>query len=208
MGRRSVILKAIIALALVWGVVWAVRTWAGSRKITAERVEKEIKEVEFEDWSTNMGRSDDPAEREKEIRNIAEMINRLDFKEREKNRENRSGEEFYKKLSPEERTLFVDLTVMESMNRFMAALDELKPAERKRFVMQALREIDDGRTAEEMTRVRALGDNLLDRISEEGMRAYFTKASADTKLDLAPLLEAMNEVMQGMRGNQFGPGRR
>lgn len=208
MGRRSVILKAIIALALVWGVVWAVRTWAGSRKVTAERVEKEIKEVEFEDWSANMGRSDDPAEREKEIRNIAEMINRLDFKEREKNRENRSGEEFYKKLSPEERTLFVDLTVMESMNRFMAALDELKPAERKRFVTQALREIDDGRTAEEMTRVRALGDNLLDRISEEGMRAYFTKASADTKLDLAPLLEAMNEVMQGMRGNQFGPGRR
>ena len=208
MGRRSVILKAIIALALVWGIVWGVRAWAGSRKITAERVEKEIKATDLEDWSSNKGRSDDPAEREKEIRQIAEMINRLDFREREKNRENRSGEEFYKKLSPEERTLFVDLTVMESMNRFMAALDELKPAERKRFVMQALREIDDGRTAEEMTRVRALGDNLLDRISEEGMRAYFTKASADTKLDLAPLLEAMNEVMQGMRGNQFGPGRR
>ena len=208
MGRRSVILKAIIALALVWGIVWGVRAWAGSRKITAERVEKEIKATDLEDWSSNKGRSDDPAEREKEIRQIAEMINRLDFREREKNRENRSGEEFYKKLSPEERTLFVDLTVMESMNRFMAALDELKPAERKRFVMQALREIDDGRTAEEMTRVRALGDNLLDRISEEGMRAYFTKASADTKLDLAPLLEAMNEVMQGMRGNQFGAGRR
>ncbi len=208
MGRRSVILKAVIALALVWTLVWGIRTWAGSRKITAERVEKEIKAVEFEDWSENKGRSDDPAEREKEIREIAEMINRLDFREREKNRENRSGEEFYKKLSPEERTLFVDLTVMESMNRFMAALDELKPAERKRFVMQALREIDDGRTADEMTRVRALGDNLLDRISEEGMKAYFNKASADTKLDLAPLLEAMNEVMQGMRGNQFGAGRR
>lgn len=207
MGRRSVILKAVIALALVWGVVWGIRAWAGSRKVTAERIEKEIHSTEFEDWSSNKGRSDDPAEREKEIRRIAEMINRLDFQEREKNRENRSGEEFYKKLSPEERTLFVDLTVMESMNRFMAALDELKPAERKRFVMQALREIDDGRTEEEMTRVRALGDNLLDRISEEGMKAYFNKASADTKLDLAPLLEAMNEVMQGMRGNEFGKKR-
>jgi hypothetical protein len=37
------------------------------------------------------------------------------------------------------------------------------------------------------------------------MRAYFDKASADTKLDLAPLMEAMNEVMQGLRGNEFGP---
>ena len=27
----------------------------------------------------------------------------------------------------------------------------------------------------------------------------------DTKLDLAPLMEAMNETMQGLRGNEFGP---
>jgi hypothetical protein len=208
MGRRSVVLKAIIALALVWGVVWGVRSWAASRKITAERVEKEMKAAELEDWSVNKGRSEDPAEREEEIRRVAEMINRLDFQEREKNRENRSGEEFYRKLSPEERELFVNLTVMESMNRFMEALDDLKPAQRRQFVKQALKEIEDGRTAEEMARAEALGDNLLDRISEEGMKAYFNKASADTKLDLAPLLEAMNEVMQGMRGNEFGGKKR
>jgi len=204
MGRRSVVIKAVIALALVWGVVWGIRTWAGSRKVTAEKVNQEIVEADFEDWSGSKGQSDDPAEREAEIRRIAGMINRLDFQEREKNRQNRTAEEFYRKLNPEERTLFVDLTLMESMNRFMAALDGLKPAERKRFVKQALKEIDEGRTAEEMARAEALGDDLLDRISEEGMRAYFSKASADTKLDLAPLMEAMNEVMQGMRGNDFG----
>ena len=132
------------------------------------------------------------------------MTNRLDFQEREKNRENRSGEEFFKKLSPEEKSLFVDLTVMESMGRFMEALDELKPAERRKFVQQALKEIDEGKTAEEMARAEALGENLLERISEEGMKAYFDKASADTKLDLAPLMEAMNEVMQGLRGNELG----
>ena len=204
MGRRSVVIKAIIALALVWGVVWGVRTWAGARKITAERVDQEISSADFEDWSGGKGRSDDATEREQEIRKIAGMINRLDFQEREKNRRNRTAEEFFRKLSAEERTLFVDLTVMESMTRFMEALDGLKPAERKRFVKQALKEIDEGRTAEEMARAEALGDDLLDRISEEGMRAYFSKASADTKLDLAPLMEAMNEVMQGMRGNEFG----
>ena len=39
------------------------------------------------------------------------------------------------------------------------------------------------------------------------MQAYFEKSSADTKLDLAPLMEAMNETMQGLRGNEFGPRR-
>ena len=38
-------------------------------------------------------------------------------------------------------------------------------------------------------------------------RAYFEKSSADTKLDLAPLMEAINETMQGLRGNEFGPRR-
>jgi hypothetical protein len=56
-----------------------------------------------------------------------------------------------------------------------------------------------------MERAREMDDKLLTKISEEGMRAYFDKASADTKLDLAPLMEAMNEVMQGLRGNEFGP---
>jgi hypothetical protein len=210
MDRRTVILKTILALALVWGAVWGVRTWAGSRKITADKVNHEMSAASFADWSERAS-DNDPKEaerREKKIRDIAQMTNRLDFQEREKNRENRSGEEFFRKLNEREKELFVDLTIMESMNRFMAALDELKPAERRRFVQQGLKAIEEGKTAEEMARAEAMGKNLLDRISEEGMRAYFEKASADTKLDLAPLMEAMNEVMQGMRGNNFGGGGR
>ena len=126
MGRRSVFIKAILALVLVWAVVWGVRSWAGSRKVTAEKVTREISAVGFADRSAGDGTAGEMELREKEIRRIADMTNRLDFQEREKNRENRSGEEFYKKLSPRERSLFVDLTVMESMGRFMKALDELE----------------------------------------------------------------------------------
>jgi hypothetical protein len=39
------------------------------------------------------------------------------------------------------------------------------------------------------------------------MRAYFEKSSMETKLDLAPLMQAINETMQGIRGNQFGRDR-
>ena len=208
MGHRATVVKGLIALLVVWALVWGVKSWAGSRKITAESVEREISEGNFTDWSEAEGSSVESERREKELRRIAEMTNRLDFKEREKNRDNRNGEKFYRKLSSREKALFVDLTVMESMNQFMEALDGLPPEERKKFVRQGLKEIEDGKTAEEMKRAEALGDDLLDRISEEGMRAYFEKASADTKLDLAPLMESMNEVMQGLRGNDFGGRRR
>lgn len=207
MTRRQVLIRAATVLAVVWVVVWGVRTWAGNRRITAERVNREIAAARFADWSDRKpGDSAEAARREKEIRKIAGMVNRLDFQEREKNRGNRSAEQFYGKLANSEKSLFIDLTIMESMNRFMEALDAMKPSERKKFVRQGLKELEEGRTQEEMARADALGEDLLDKIGQEGMRAYFEKSNADTKLDLAPLMEAMNDAMQGLRGNELRPG--
>ncbi len=208
MSRRNVILRAVLVIVFVWAVVWAIRSYAGSRKVTAERLNREIAAANFADWSGN--ETPDAAEaknREKKLRDIATLVNGLDFQEREKNRQNRSGEAFFRKLSPKEKSLFIDLTVMESMNRFMEALDSMPPEQRRKFVEQGLKEIEQGHTQDEMARAKELGSDLLDKISKEGMRAYFEKSSADTKLDLAPLMEAVNETMQGLRGNEFGPPR-
>jgi hypothetical protein len=209
MQQRRFLIQAIAALVVIWLIVLCVRSWAGSKKITAERIQQEIAGAAFADWSQgDPGNGSLAKKREEKIREIAELTNRLDFNEREKNRENRSGENFFRMLSPQERSLFIDLTVAESMNRFMQALDQMPPAERKRFVKQGLEEIAKGKTAEEMERTKDLGDDVLKKITEEGMRAYFEKASTETKLDLAPLMESMNEVMQGLRGNRFGPPQR
>ncbi len=205
MARKDVFLKAAVVLIVVWLAVWAVRSYAGSRRITAERVNREIAAARFADWSQGSGNPAVAVRREKDLREIANLVNRLDFQEREKNRDNRSGEEFFRNLSPKEKSLFINLTIVESMSRFMETLDAMKPDQRKKFVEQGLEEINKGRTREDMERADELGADLLDKITQEGMKAYFEKSSTDTKLDLAPLMEAMNEQMQGLRGNQFGP---
>ena len=189
---------------MIWILVFAVRSIAASKKITAERLQNEISELAFDDWSEDSGSSSEAEERENEIRRIADMVNRLDFAERQKNRENQSAEDFFRKLDAREKNLFVDLTIVETMGRFMEALDQMPPEQRKEFVQKGLSEIQEGRTEADMARAQEMDEDLLTKISEEGMRAYFNEASADTKLDLAPLMEAMNEVMQGLRGNEFG----
>lgn len=207
MRRRDIFIKAALVLVIVWGAVWGIRTYAGTRKITAERVNREVTAARFADWSGEKSPSDtaEAARRQKALRNIASMVNRLDFQEREKNRENRSGETFFRKLAPGEKSLFIELTIVESMSRFMESLDAMKPEQRKKFVEQGLKEISEGRTKDEMARADELGTDLLEKISQQGMKSYFDKSSADTKLDLAPLMEAMNETMQGLRGNEFSP---
>lgn len=201
MRRNRILLQTVLLLALIWGGVTALRAFAGSKQITAEKVNREIEAAAFEDWS---GRESTDPGREKKLREVAGLVNRLDFAEREKTRDDRTTEGFFRKMSPPEKKLFIDLTVRESMGKFMEAIDALPPEKRKEFVKQGLKEIESGKTEEEMARARELGDDLLETIAGEGMRAYFEKASADTKLDLAPLMESMNEVMQGLRGQEFG----
>ncbi len=209
MVRKQVIIKATIVLLLVWSCVWGVHAYAESRKITAERVNREVAAAHFADWSAEKSppNAAEARRRNEELRKIASLVNGLDFQEREKNHENRSGEAFFRRLSPAEKSLFIDLTIKESMCRFMEAIDAMKPDQRKKYVEQGLKEISVGRTGAEMARADELGSDLLDKISQEGMKAYFEKSSADSKLDLAPLMEAMNETMQGLRGNEFRPRR-
>ena len=196
-------------LALVWLVVWGIRAFASSRTPTAARIKEQIERARLADWSENDSPNDakQAANRETEIRKIADLINKLDFQEREKNREQRVGEEFFRKLNAREKTLFIDLTIAESMNRFMEALDTMPPDQRRKFVEQGLKQITDGKTQADITRAEELSPELLEKISQEGIRAYFQKSSVETKLDLAPLMESINETMQGLRGNQFGRDR-
>jgi hypothetical protein len=207
MRTSKAMIIAAVAIIGVWSAVLTVRSIASSRKITAQSVAQTIDDAEFADWSDMDGPVPEGAARRREesIREIAGMINRLDFNEREANRRSRTNEDFFRKLSSRERSLFIDLTVTESMNRFMQSLDAMPPEQRRRFVEQGLREIEEGRTADEVRRAKELGDDVLERITREGMRAYFEKSSTETKLDLAPLMEAVHETMQGLRGNQFGP---
>ncbi len=208
-AKLKIFSQALAVMAFVWASVFAVRSFAGSKKITSERIKVEMSELSLADWSKEGHRAagwEAEAQRRREgIREIAAMINRLDFAEREKNRENRIGEKFFERLSSEEKEFFIEETIVETMTRFMSALDQMPPEQRKNFVDRGMKEIANGRTAEEMERAEGLSENLLTRIGQEGMRAYFEEASVETKLDLAPLMEAMNEIMQGMRGTEFGP---
>ncbi len=204
-GKYAIFLKAGVSLFIVWAVVFAVRSVASSQKLTAERVDQEVAAYELEDESQQVAKAAILPAREKAIRKVAEMINKLDFTEREKSQRSRTAEEFFGRLAPKEKELFVELTVIESMGRFMEALDQMPPEQRREFVEKGLEEIRAGRTADELAEVSEIDDELLQKISNEGMRAFFDKASAETKFDLAPLMQAMNEVMQGLRGNEFVP---
>jgi len=205
MGKKRILLQAAAVLVLVWAVVFGVRAIAGSKRVTAEKIAEEIDASALEDWSEGIPEGASRSGREERIREVAGMFNGLDFAEREKVRDQRLGERFFDKLADPEKEQFIDLTIAKTMEGFMRALDAMSADERRRMVEKGLKEIEAGKTEADMRRAEEISEDLLNKISEQGMKVYFEEAGTDTKLDLAPLMQAMDEVMKGMRGNDFGP---
>jgi len=204
--RWHVIFKALLVLALVWTGVWGIRAYAAAWKNTAARVARVIAAADFADWSDRTTVPDTPEARRRaaKLGEIAALVNLLDFQERDAHRRDRSDAALFSKLSPPEKARYMDLTVMESFRRFMKSLDAMPPKQRKQFIEQALKEFAQGGSEEDVARAKALGADMLTKISVDGMRAYLESSSADTKLKLAPLIEMVNETVQGLRGNEFG----
>jgi hypothetical protein len=209
-SRSAVIFRTLLTLILVWTVVWGIRAVAGSMKITAEGISREVTKAEFADWSA-MATPPDPAvarQRDQSLREIAGMINRLDFLERANHRRNRTDEALFRKLSPPEQDLFVELTVMKSINSFLDSLDALPPRQRRRFIDQGFKALAEDADGKPGRFASPLAGPLLEKLDVKGIRAFIQQSDAATKFSLAPLVEAINEAIQGLRGHEFGPPRR
>ena len=73
--------------------------------------------------------------------------------------------------------------------------------ERKRVVAQAQRDMQRNTVDDQnMRRLEEEDEKVFENVVEKGLGAYYEDASAETKIDLAPLMEQMQQRMRG-----FGP---
>lgn len=194
--NNGIIIKGGILLVSIWFLVWGVTTWTDGRKATAVRVSEMIDESAFDDWSQEMGSEVDVSKRRERLEDIAKVLNRLDLRQRDQLRENRSGIKLFTRLSTEEKIYFVELTLTQSMKRMMEAFDKMPEKERERLVEKSLRDLQ-GQGGEDLVRLQEEDPEVIDRIVKKGLGAYYQNASADTKMDLAPLMDAFGEVLSG-----------
>ena len=77
----------------------------------------------------------------------------------------------------------------------MESFNKMDPARRKRIVEGALTEM---KKHEGDAPKRAVEDDqLAQHVVDQGLRSFYTDASADVKLDLAPLIEQMQRNLRG-----------
>jgi hypothetical protein len=194
------LLLAVLAIAAIWGAVASVMGLTDKHTSTPEKVQElMVKAPWFED--SNL----DEEARRKYLDDVIAQVNRLDLNQRRQSREGdpEIGRRFMDSLSMSERHHFLEETVEQHFKNVMKAFNQMSREERQRIVAQARRNmLKNSPEDDNMRRLQQEDEKVYENVVEKGLGAYYEEASADTKMDLAPLMEEMQQKMRGFGGRR------
>jgi len=185
---RSMPLRIVIGICCIWlmvaAVVWGIR----SARPTPEKLVSFLERNQIADAPTSS--------RRRIIDRVVNDLNRLDFDQRRELQRSPGLRAFLEALETPERDDFVDRTLPEGFRQMMVAFNKMEPSRRKRYVDRALADLErmDGRESDQEN-----DPALSQKIVEEGLQAFYSEASAEVKLDFAPLMEQLQRNLQGAR---------
>lgn len=182
-------IKLVGSLLVIWAVIGGVIYLAHGAKPTPDRV------MSYLDQHPIGGAS--ATDRSKTMEKVADQINQLTYDQRREVRMSRKLDGFFRGLTPEEQTRFLDLTLPTGFKQMMDALNKMEPAKRKQFVSKALEDMkkhEGDAPPEEQRQLDSNGQKIID----QGFRTFYSDASAETKMDVAPLIEQLQKNMQNL----------
>jgi hypothetical protein len=186
-----------ISLVVVWLLAMVGFFVGRSSKVTAEKVAAHLRQVDLSRLSAEA--------RAKTLRELAQKLNALTFDERRKVRGDAEWRRWFAAMTEEEKSGFIEATLPTGFQRMLTAFEQLPEDKRKRAVDDALRRLKrardegepgawgaDGEGAENIP----LSEELQKKIVKIGLKAFYSESSAQTKAELAPLLEEMQRAME------------
>lgn len=185
------------AILGVWLAAWAGYSFFNHLKVTAEKVKTYVESVDLSKLSG--------AARAKALRELEDMLNRLSYEERQRLRLERTAGRWFEQMTEEERGQFVEATMPTGFKQMITAFEELPEDKRKRTVDGAMRRLREQRERMAAGEGGAPGTNapispeLEAKVRSIGLKAFYSESSAQTKAELAPLLEELQRSMESGR---------
>lgn len=193
--KRVYWIPCVVLLGLIWLGASLAMGWSRQRQATAEAVTAQAATIAAQPLPD--------AERARQLDTLARQVNRLNFEERRQLALSRGLDPVFEQMTDAERQAFLDRTLPQGFAQIIEVFNKMSPEERRGAVERAL---DDLRRAEaestelDWSRARArLEDGSLQRVVEQGFQAYLQTASAETKLDLAPVIEQIQQNVRNLR---------
>src|SRR6266540_5412179 len=205
--RHRPIFIAVAVILVAWIVAIAGYTIAKNSNMTADKVRAYAQSVDLGKLSADA--------RAKAIRDLAAKLNKLSPEERRKARLERSGQRWFEQMTEEEKGTCIELTMPTGFKQMLSSFEELPEERRRRAIGDALRRLkeeqekmkEDGEALSEATTNAppVLSKDLQEKVTKIGLKTFYSGSSAQTKAEMAPLLEELQRIMES--GRMFRGGR-
>jgi hypothetical protein len=178
-------------IALVWLLAWVTTTAVGKVAPSPDRVLRILREIPLPPNGS--------PQRTAYIDKVARELNRLDFAQRRQLRAEEELDRFFRDLTRDEQERFLAITLPEGFRQMMSAFNRMEPEQRRRWVDRALNDLAAAEERGEAGPPPELDEEITRLVVNEGLQAFYEEASAETKLDFAPVLERIQESLQRFR---------
>jgi len=197
------LLYALLALAVAWMVALGVHAVFKHSQMTAEKIHAFIAQYDFRQLSKEA--------RAKALRDLAAKINALSADERKKARHERLWNPWFQEMTDEEKGEFLEATLPTGFKQMMASFESLPADRRQKNIENAIKRLREDREspppddpnaepqAPDTNAPPVLSEELQRKIVMTGIKTVYTGASAQTKAELAPLLEELQKNMESGR---------
>jgi hypothetical protein len=197
---RPVVFSAV-AVCGIWLVALAGYRIARNAKMTAEKVKAYAQSVDISKLSG--------AARAKAIQELADKLNALSLEERRKARLDREALSWFDRMTEDEKAGFIEATMPTGFKQMLTSFEQLPEEKRRKAIDDALRNLRQARDqlASGEGGVNQGGSNSQPVLSPElqaqvrtiGLKTLYSQSSAQTKAELAPVLEELQRVMESGR---------
>ena len=190
-----------LAVCGIWLVALAGYRIAQNAKMTAEKVKAYAESVDIGKLSG--------AARAKAIQELADKLNALSLEERRKARLDRLAWSWFNQMTEEEKAAFLEATMPTGFKQMLTSFEQLPEEKRRKAIDDAMRRLREARDKAAggpgggnqggTNSPPVLSDELQAKMRTIGLKTFYSQSSAQTKAELAPVLEELQRVMDSGR---------
>lgn len=197
--RKRVVWMAVAGLVAAWLSAWGGYSYFTGAKVTEQKVAAYMRSV---DLSTLAG-----AKRKAALDKLARQINALPPDERRRARLDGEWQRWFDAMTEEEKAQFIEATMPSGFKQMISAFEQMPAGKRQRAVEEALRGLSKARqeinsenpSAADLSRSNRMGElspELQQKVITLGLNSFYSESSAQTKAELAPVMEEMQRLME------------
>ena len=195
---RPVFISALAIIA-IWILAIIGFNVAKNSRLTAEKVHAYTESVDLSKLTS--------AQRDRAIQKLADKLNSLPLEERRRAQLERITQPWFDQMTEPEKSKFIEATMPAGFKQMLTAFEQLPEEQRRRTIEDTLRRLKESKARtlageglpEGTNRPPPVSKELQAKIRNMDLTAFYTQSSAQTKAELAPILEEMQRVMESGR---------